>query len=107
MPIVAIVCHYLKFVMSRSSYWESSSAALSALGSACYVTQFFGDFFHFPFLVFAKSPDLYVIAAVLSLLAGVSARSGRCGMWSTWRQRLQCSRLLLRASESCFQTGLA
>ena len=33
------------------------SAAGTWLGS--YVTRLFGDFFHFPFLIFTKSPDLY------------------------------------------------
>jgi putative ABC transport system permease protein len=37
------------------------------LGS--YVTGIFADFFRFPFLLFTKSPDLYVAAAGLSLLA--------------------------------------
>lgn len=33
------------------------------------VTALFGDFFHFPFLLFAKSPDLYAIAGALSAAA--------------------------------------
>ncbi|MGT2504724.1 FtsX-like permease family protein (plasmid) [Bradyrhizobium guangxiense] len=33
------------------------------------VTALFGDFFHFPFLVFAKAPDLYVTAGALSAAA--------------------------------------
>jgi putative ABC transport system permease protein len=36
-----------------------------------HVTNLFGDFFRFPFLVFAKSPDLYVMAAGLSMGAAV------------------------------------
>ncbi|TIQ82717.1 MAG: ABC transporter permease, partial [Mesorhizobium sp.] len=34
-----------------------------------WITNLFGAFFHFPFLVFTKSPDLYVVAAALSLIA--------------------------------------
>jgi putative ABC transport system permease protein len=49
------------------------SAAGTWLG--VFVTRFFGDYFHFPFLVFAKSPDLYVIAAALSLAAAVLGAS--------------------------------
>lgn len=66
----AIVLHYLKFVMVIvAAGIVLGSAAGTWLGA--YVTQLFGDFFHFPFLIFAKSPDLYLIAAALSLTAAV------------------------------------
>jgi hypothetical protein len=35
------------------------------------VTALFGDFFHFPFLLFAGAPDLYVIAGALSAAAAI------------------------------------
>ena len=64
----AIVLHYIKFVVAIVVIgFAIGSAAGTSLG--VYVTRFFGDYFHFPFLVFAKSPDLYVIALTLSLLA--------------------------------------
>src|SRR6185369_13949213 len=64
----AIVGHYLKFVIAIVIVGVLvGSAAGTWLG--VFVTRFFGDYFHFPFLVFAKSPDLYVIAASLSLVA--------------------------------------
>lgn len=66
----AIVFHYIKFVMVIVAVGVAiGSAAGTWLGA--YVTRLFGDFFHFPFLVFAKSPDLYVMALVLSLLAAI------------------------------------
>ncbi|WP_087004712.1 ABC transporter permease [Rhizobium sullae] len=66
-----IVTHYLKFViLIVMSGLVIGGAAGTWLGM--YVTDLFGGlFFHFPFLVFARSPDLYVIAAALSLLAAV------------------------------------
>ena len=64
----AIVLHYLKFAIVIAAVGVAiGSAAGTWLGA--HVTRLFGDYFHFPFLVFAKSPDLYVIAAVLSFAA--------------------------------------
>jgi putative ABC transport system permease protein len=37
-----------------------------------FITRVFGDFFRFPFLVFETSPDLYVWAGLLSLLAALA-----------------------------------
>ncbi|MBY5591563.1 ABC transporter permease [Rhizobium leguminosarum] len=66
-----IVMHYLKFViLIVMSGLVIGGGAGTWLGM--YVTNLFGGlFFHFPFLVFARSPDLYVIAAGLSLVAAV------------------------------------
>jgi putative ABC transport system permease protein len=66
----AIAFHYIKFVIVVVAVGVGiGSAAGTWLG--VYVTRMFGDYFHFPFLVFVKSPDLYVIAAALSLLAAI------------------------------------
>lgn len=66
----AVVGHYLKFVMVIVAVGVAlGSAAGTWLGA--YTTRLFGEYFHFPFLVFAKSPDLYVIAAVLSMMAAI------------------------------------
>ena len=75
-----IVAHYIKFVVVIAVIGVViGSAAGTWLG--VYVTRLFGDYFHFPFLVFAKSPDLYVIAA------GLEPRWprcwGRCGRCAT------------------------
>jgi putative ABC transport system permease protein len=64
----SIVTHYLKFVMIIAAIGIVIGAAVGTwLGM--HVTNLFGDFFHFPFLVFTRSPDLYVVAAALSLIA--------------------------------------
>jgi putative ABC transport system permease protein len=66
----AIVLHYIKFVAIIVAVGVAiGSAAGTWLGA--HMTRLFGDFFHFPFLVFANSPDLYVIAAALSLAAAI------------------------------------
>lgn len=66
----SIVVHYLKFVVVIVVIGiVIGSAAGTWLGMR--ITNLFGDFFHFPFLVFTRSPDLYVIAAALSLVAAI------------------------------------
>ena len=66
----SIVFHYIKFVLVIVALGVAIGSGVGTwLG--VFVTRFFGDFFHFPFLVFAKSPDLYVVAAGLSVLAAI------------------------------------
>src|SRR4029079_11405533 len=51
----AIVAHYIKFVMVIVAVGVAiGSVAGTWLG--IFVTRFFGDYFHFPFLVFASNP---------------------------------------------------
>jgi putative ABC transport system permease protein len=65
-----IAAHYIKFVIIIAVIGIAiGSAAGTWLGIS--VTGLFGDFFHFPFLVFTHSPDVYLAAAVLSLLAAI------------------------------------
>lgn len=65
-----IAFHYIKFVVVLTTIGIAiGSVAGTWLG--IYITQMFGDFFHFPFLIFIKSPDLYAIAATLSLAAAI------------------------------------
>src|SRR5262249_16353194 len=45
--------------------------SLVGTGLGTYVTRMFGDYFHFPFLVFTSSPDLYLIGAGLSAAAAI------------------------------------
>ena len=65
-----IVLHYLKFVVLIVLVGTAiGSVAGTWLGF--HVTALFGDFFHFPFLIFARAPDLYVVAGALSAAAAV------------------------------------
>jgi putative ABC transport system permease protein len=66
----SIVLHYLKFVALIVVIGIVIGSVVGTwLGLR--VTALFGDFFHFPFLLFAKSPDLYAIAGALSATAAV------------------------------------
>ena len=65
-----IVLHYLKFVTLVVLIGIVIGSIVGTwLGLR--VTALFGDFFHFPFLVFARAPDLYVIAGALSAAAAM------------------------------------
>jgi putative ABC transport system permease protein len=66
----AVAWHYIKFVLVIAVVGIAiGSVAGSWLGSL--VTQLFGDFFRFPFLIFIYNPDVYGFAAALSLAAAV------------------------------------
>jgi putative ABC transport system permease protein len=66
----AIALHYVKFVMVIVAVGIAVGAAAgNLLGS--YVTRLYGDIVHFPFLIFAVTPGVYVLAGALSLVAGV------------------------------------
>jgi putative ABC transport system permease protein len=65
-----IAAHYVKFVILIVILGVAiGGAAGTWLGIN--VTKLFGDFFHFPFLIFTKSPDLYLTAAALSVVAAI------------------------------------
>ena len=65
-----VVLHYLKFVALIVLIGIIIGSVVGTwLGFR--VTALFGDFFHFPFLIFASAPDLYVIAGALSAGAAV------------------------------------
>ena len=67
---LTIASHYIKLVTIIVVVGVViGSAAGTWLG--IYNTRLFGDYFHFPFLVFVTSPDLYVVATGLSLFAAV------------------------------------
>ena len=67
---VEIVSHYVKFVILIVIIGIAlGSAAGTWLG--IYLTRLFGDYFRFPFLMFAKSTDLYAIAAALGVIAAL------------------------------------
>ena len=65
-----IVFHYVKFVaLVVLTGIIIGGVAGTWLGLR--VTALFGDFFHFPFLVFSIAPDLYLIAGALSAVAAI------------------------------------
>jgi putative ABC transport system permease protein len=65
-----IVLHYVKFVaLVVLAGVIIGGVAGTWLGLR--VTALFGDFFHFPFLVFASAPDLYLKAGALSAAAAI------------------------------------
>ncbi len=72
---VAIADHYFKFVIAIAIAGIVIGAAAGTwLGT--HVTALYAGFYSFPFLVFAKSPDLYVTAAVLSIFAALLGAAG-------------------------------
>ncbi|WP_262267460.1 ABC transporter permease [Microvirga yunnanensis] len=65
----AVALHYLKFVAALVLIGIAIGSVVGTwLGAV--VTNLFSEFFRFPFLIFSKSPDLYIAAALLSLAAG-------------------------------------
>jgi putative ABC transport system permease protein len=67
----AIASHYIKFVIVIVVIGIAIGIGAGTwLG--IYVTELFGIFFRFPFLIFIQSPDLYLIAAALSILAAIA-----------------------------------
>jgi putative ABC transport system permease protein len=66
-----IALHYLKFVLVIALAGIAIGSLVGSwLGS--YVTQLFGDFFRFPFLLFSRDISTYLIGAALSLLAAAA-----------------------------------
>jgi putative ABC transport system permease protein len=66
----AAAWHYAKFAIALVvAGIVIGSVAGTWVGS--YVTGMFGSLIHFPFLVFIKSADVYVLAGGLSLVAGI------------------------------------
>jgi putative ABC transport system permease protein len=67
---LAIALHYLKFIVVIVLI-GILLGGLAGTWLGLRVTALFGDFFRFPFLIFSKGPDLYVIAGLLSAAAAV------------------------------------
>lgn len=66
----AVAAHYCKFVVVIVIAGIAiGSVAGTLLGT--FLTRLFGDFFRFPFLLFEKTPDLYLLAGLLSMLAAL------------------------------------
>ncbi len=71
---VAIGTHYMKLVAVIALIGCAIGFALGTwLGYL--LTKMFGDFFHFPFLVFATRPDIYVTSAAVALGAALLGAS--------------------------------
>jgi putative ABC transport system permease protein len=67
---VDVALHYVKLVVVIAVIGiVIGSAAGTWLGT--YITELYGDFYRFPFLVFVQNPDLYFAAAALSLVAAI------------------------------------
>jgi putative ABC transport system permease protein len=65
-----IAWHYVKFVVAVTVIGIVIGSAVGTwLGT--YVTQLYGEYYRFPFLVFVQSPDLHVMAAAFALLAAI------------------------------------
>jgi putative ABC transport system permease protein len=67
----AIASHYVKFVIVIVAIGIAIGIGAGTWLGA-HITKLFGVFFDFPFLIFIQSPDLFLIAAALSLLAAVA-----------------------------------
>jgi putative ABC transport system permease protein len=67
---VTITWHYIKFVM-LIALAGIAIGSLAGTWLGVYVAKLYGDFFRFPFLVFAKSPDVYLTAAALNIGAAI------------------------------------
>lgn len=68
---LSIATHYMKFVLVLVAVGTAlGSAAGTWLG--IYVTRMYGSLLNLPFLVFIKSPDLYVWGCALSLIGGMA-----------------------------------
>lgn len=65
---LVVASHYIKFVIVIALIGTTLGIAAGTwLG--IWVAGIFRDYFHFPYLVFVKSPDLYAVAAAVSLAA--------------------------------------
>lgn len=79
---IAIAMHYIKLVMVIAVVGVVIGFGLGTwLGD--FLTRIYGGFFHFPFLVFQRSVDIYVISAAVALAsAGIGAARA---VWSAMK----------------------
>jgi putative ABC transport system permease protein len=67
----AIAAHYFKFVVALVAIGTVvGGVAGTWLGG--FLTRMYGTLIHFPFLVYIKSSDVYVLGGALSLVAGIA-----------------------------------
>jgi putative ABC transport system permease protein len=74
----AVALHYVKFVIAIVALGIVIGSA-GGVWVGSYITQLYGNYFRFPFLVFAKSPDLHAMAAALSLVAAIGGAARALG----------------------------
>ncbi len=66
-----IAMHYVQFVLAIALCGILIGALAGAqLGRG--LTRLYGDFFHFPFLIFKQDPAIYILAAVISATAAIA-----------------------------------
>ena len=68
---VAIAVHYLKFVIALVAV-GTFIGGIAGTWLGAFITRMYGSLIHFPFLVFIKNSDVYVLGGLLSLLAGIA-----------------------------------
>lgn len=69
-----VAWHYIKLVLLISAIGIAVGAAAGTwLGQG--LTRLYGDFFHFPFLIFTLDPDLYAISSLVTATAAVAGAS--------------------------------
>jgi putative ABC transport system permease protein len=68
---VGIAAHYLKFVVALVAI-GTIIGGVAGTWLGAFLTRMYGGLIHFPFLVFIKNPDVYVLGGLLSLLAGLA-----------------------------------
>jgi putative ABC transport system permease protein len=68
---IAIAAHYFKFAIALVLVGTViGGVAGTWLGG--FITRMYGTLIHFPFLVFIKNSDVYVLGGLLSVLAGIA-----------------------------------
>ena len=68
---ISIAAHYLKFVIVLVAV-GTMIGGVAGTWLGAFITRMYGSLIHFPFLVFIKNPDAYVLGGLLSLLAGIA-----------------------------------
>ena len=71
----AVVWHYLKLVLVIAAAGVVIGAALGTWAGRA-LTVLYSQFYSFPFLIFQSSPDIYLLAAAVSVLAAVTGAIG-------------------------------
>jgi putative ABC transport system permease protein len=67
---VAIAAHYFKFVIALVAV-GTVLGGIAGTWLGAFLTRMYGSLIHFPFLVYIKSSDVYVLGGLLSLVAGI------------------------------------
>ncbi len=66
-----IAMHYVQFVLAIAAVGTLIGAlAGTQLGRG--LTRLYGDFFHFPFLIFKQDPAIYILAAAIAIVSAVA-----------------------------------